>query len=479
MPSPPTVVDLFSGAGGFSLGFQAAGCRIDAAIDADEAAGATFLANFRRIQPGAAPRVFSGDEGDLIDVDLAQVVRERPTIVIGGPPCQGFSRLGRAKLNDLYDEGYAGDARNLLYRRFLDAVKIWQPDAVVMENVPGMLSVEGRSVADEVAADLVACGYRAGYGLLNAVWYGVPQFRERLIFIGFRRDLGLAPRLPAATHRARLPSGHMNPSDEITLWLGFDDIHHELEVFSGEARWDAVTVAEALGDLPALMDHQDGSLLPKGDFRRRSRYSAPPRNSYAALMRNWACLPQPRILLDHVVRRTPRDYGTFARMKPGDRYAEAIVIARQRLDEALAREGSAAPHPGTPAYAEFERRYVPPYPEHMFKDKWRKLIPDQPSWTVPAHLSKDAYSHIHYDDAQARAISVREAARLQSFPDAFRFSGNMGDCFRQIGNAVPPIMAWAVAKTVLQALGLPWREIPWEAMPTAGSAIPATQRVSA
>jgi DNA (cytosine-5)-methyltransferase 1 len=89
----------------------------------------------------------------------------------------------------------------------------------------------------------------------------------------------------------------------------------------------------------------------------------------------------------------------------------------------------------------------------MFLDKWRKLMADQPSWTVPAHLSKDTYSHIHHDSDQARMISVREAARLQSFPDQFRFQGNMGDCYRQIGNAVPPLLAWSIASTLLHLLG--------------------------
>jgi len=85
-------------------------------------------------------------------------------------------------------------------------------------------------------------------------------------------------------------------------------------------------------------------------------------------------------------------------------------------------------------------------------DKWRKLNAERPSWTVPAHLSHDTYSHIHPDSAQARTISVREAARLQSFPDAFEFSGNMGSCFTQIGNAVPPVLAWALASHLLRQL---------------------------
>src|SRR5262245_56099242 len=104
---------------------------------------------------------------------------------------------------------------------------------------------------------------------------------------------------------------------------------------------------------------------------------------------------------------------------------------------------------------------MPPFPIDHFIDKWRTLIPDQPSWTVPAHLSKDAYSHIHHDDRQARAISIREAARLQSFPDAFTFVGNMGDCFRQVGNAVPPLLAWVIAGKILKLLGVDAQVPPW------------------
>ncbi len=152
-------------------------------------------------------------------------------------------------------------------------------------------------------------------------------------------------------------------------------------------------------------------------------------------------------------------------MSEGDRYPEAIRIAWARVDAELheiRRKGEPI-EPGSDAYIQIVRKHVPPYGSAWdrsdsgpwnrdFPDRWRKLVRSQPSWTIPAHLAKDSYSHIHYDGRQARMISVREAARLQSFPDAYRFSGNMGECFRQIGNAVPPLLASAVAVHVAERI---------------------------
>jgi DNA (cytosine-5)-methyltransferase 1 len=456
--APPLVVDLFCGAGGFSLGFHAAGCRILAAADTDAQAAATYRRNFGLLQPGHEPHV--PENGDLEEIDLDSLVGDvRPDIVIGGPPCQAFSRLGRAKLNSLSDEGFRGDPRNALYRRFLAAVGRWKPRALVMENVPGMLTVGGVNYADIVCSELAATGYHTGYALLNAVWYGTPQLRERLFFIGFREDLGVRPAAPPTTHFADLPEGYSRATREIPTRLPFggdwDRDMGQLAVPSSPREAAAVTVREALNDLPALTDHLTTAGRPRGDFRRQLRYLSAPLSWYATLMRNWPNLTAPSGVEDHVVRRTPRDYETFRRLKPGDRFPEALAIARAIRDEELARLQAVgdAPDPGTQEWEEFEARFVPPYDEHDFPDKWRKLIPERPSWTVPAHLAKDSYSHIHYDAAQARMISIREAARLQSFPDAFLFTGNMGDCFRQIGNAVPPLLAWAIAESLLRPLG--------------------------
>jgi DNA (cytosine-5)-methyltransferase 1 len=465
----PTVVDLFCGAGGFSLGFSAAGCRIIAGVDRDEASGATFAENFARIQAGEAPRVLSGDEGDLERLDDAHISPEPPDILIGGPPCQGFSRIGRAKLDSLLEKAgeegsFADDPRNELYRRFLAAARHWAPRVVVMENVPGMRSVGGEDVADQAGRDLGACGYRVGHAVLNAAWYGVPQFRERLFLIGFRKDLGLEPHVPEPTRVAELPSGYARALENQTIPLAFVD-HYDLSVPSPRAgARPATTVSEALDDLPPLMSHLEPGTAPdRSGLHDLISYPAGRAiSSYARLMRTWPGLSESQGVTEHAIRRTPRDYMTFRRMKPEHRYPDALEIARSRFHEELGKlvaEGK-APVRGTPDYEDLERSIVPPYPVDIFVDKWRKLNGAKPSWTIPAHLAKDAYSHIHHDDEQARAISIREAARLQSFPDGFRFTGNMGDCYQQVGNAVPPLLAWAIASAVLRTLGLGCREPP-------------------
>lgn len=455
-----TVIDLFCGAGGFSLGFQAAGCRILAAVDVDPVAAETYRTNFSGLQPDAPPRVFAGEEGDLDRLAPDVILPDgTPDIVIGGPPCQAFSRLGRAKLDSLSAAGFRGDPRNVLYRQFLLATERWRPLAVVMENVPGMFTVGGENYADIVTGELAEIGYRAGYALLNAVWFGVPQFRERLFFIGIRDDLGRSPSAAPTTHRIELPDGYSRPLRSAAPTLSFgglwDRIQGQLAVPASAQEMPAVTVQDALADLPALDRHLVERRRPRGEFRQHMSYRSPPQHDYVQLIRSWPGFPTPDGVIDHVVRRTPRDYETFRRMRPGDRYPEALVIARSILDEEVHRLRAAgrAPTPGTPAWDELVERFVPPYDETEFPDKWRKLIPDRPSWTVPAHLAKDSYSHIHYDNEQARMISVREAARLQSFPDGFTFCGNMGDCFRQIGNAVPALVARAVAESVLVDLG--------------------------
>jgi DNA (cytosine-5)-methyltransferase 1 len=171
-------------------------------------------------------------------------------------------------------------------------------------------------------------------------------------------------------------------------------------------------------------------------------------------MRNWPHFESDDGVFDHVIRYLPRDYPIFARMRPGDQYPEAHAVARQMFDEELARlaRTGRAPRPGSAGWQQLERSIVPPYDPGKFPNKWRKMAADEPCRTLMAHIGKDSYSHIHYDSNQARTISVREAARLQSFPDGFRFVGRMNAALRQIGNAVPPLLAAALAREMADAL---------------------------
>lgn len=221
----------------------------------------------------------------------------------------------------------------------------------------------------------------------------------------------------------------------------------------------AVTAQEAIGDLPPIDARRQ---LASGALRRGARrFDAPlphvdrqDLSAYAQAMRTWPDFSAGPALTDHVIRYLPRDYPLFARLKPGDQYPEAYACAEKMFGEKLAalKEKKKALRKNSPAWKILRASIVPPYDAGKFPNKWRKMERDQPARTLLAHLGKDGYSHIHYDSRQARTISVREAARLQSFPDGFIFSGTMNPAFRQIGNAVPPILAKAIATEIYDQL---------------------------
>jgi len=385
-------------------------------------------------------------------------------IVVGGPPCQAFARVGRSKLREIeeHPEAFIHDPRAQLYKKYLEYVDAFQPVAVLMENVPDILNHGGQNIAEETCEVLEAKGYTCRYTLLNAAFYGVPQMRERMFLMAYRKELAVDVSFPAPTHYLVLPPGYEGSRSVAlkTLRNLLDDAHSYLAPPAATKDLPpAVTAEDALGDLPPINARE---LLAAGKMVRGARrfdtpvsYGGKKPSAYARLMRDWPGHEAPRDgLTDHVIRYLPRDFGLFARMNPGDQYPEAYAHAVQMFEEQVAATRAQGKEiaEGSPEYKALWDSIVPPYDATKFPNKWRKMWRDKPARTLMAHLGKDSYSHIHYDSSQARTISVREAARLQSFPDGFRLSGTMNPAFKQIGNAVPPLLAKALATQMMQTL---------------------------
>jgi DNA (cytosine-5)-methyltransferase 1 len=435
-----------------ALGLDRAGMRCVGVVEKDRRAGETFAANFSGRMGDPKLLALGPTHGDVTKIDFKNWARrlreaglDRLDLLEGGPPCQSFSRVGRGKLNHLSEAGFQRDPRNVLWRHFFDAVRALRPRVFLIENVPGMLQHGGVNVAEQVCRAGRDAGYDVKCAVLNSAAFGVPQTRERLFILGVSEELGVQPAFPKGDRHVVLGRSHFGshkPSDEL-----FEDKTFFGGTLLPEASVQAsVTVQEAIGDLPIFLEHLEPS------YRARVPWSVMPYrrgapSRYAQDMRGWPGFDTQE-LTDHVCKATPRDYETFALMEAGDKYPQAIQIAKGRYEMAIAFWRASGARGRRPIKADF----IPPYNQDVFPDKWHKLIPDQPSWTVTAHLAKDTYSHIHYDSTQKRMITVREAARLQSFPDGFAFTGNIGDRFRQIGNAVPPLLAYGVGLHVVKLL---------------------------
>ncbi|MDX8526997.1 DNA cytosine methyltransferase [Mesorhizobium sp. MSK_1335] len=463
----PRVLDLFSGCGGLSLGFKAAGFEIAGAVEFDADAARSHGTNFHS---GDERHCKARDITTTSPADLAVAfglgeVSAAFDVLVGGPPCQAFARVGRSKLREVaeHPEAFRHDPRARLYIEYLNYVEACAPLAVVIENVPDMLNHGGHNIAEEIVDILARKGYVARYTLLNAAFYGVPQMRERMILIAIRSEVVVDDvAFPEPSHWIDLPSGYTGSrAVALKLTLAPEGASSGYKP-SPVARDDlprAVTTEQAIGDLPVILARE---MLASGELRRGSRkldvaipYAGHNRqNDYVRKMRNWIGYEGTASIRDQVIRYLPRDYRIFAGLKPGDQYPEASQYARKLFDQELTRleELDKRPVDGSQEWKELKARFVPPYDDAKFPNKWRKMEASTPARTLLAHLGKDGYSHIHYDSGQARPISVREAARLQSFPDGFRFAGTMNPAFRQIGNAVPPLLAKAVAESLLRQL---------------------------
>ena len=464
----PRLLDLFSGCGGLSLGFSAAGFEISAAVELDGDAARSHGANFHH---GRADHSKSRDITATTPEQLATELKLGDValafdVVVGGPPCQAFARVGRSKLREVaeHPEAFRHDPRARLYIEYLHYVDACAPLAVVIENVPDMLNHGGHNLAEEIAEVLAAKGYVCRYSLLNAAFYGVPQMRERMILIAIREELATEVSLPQPTNWIELPSGYSGSrAVALKLLTATNDTgignHYKAPPVAHTELPPAVTAEDAIGDLPVINAREQlaAGLLKRGT--RRFDIALPyaghnGQTPFSRAMREWQGFAGGPALYDHVIRCLPRDYQLFAGLQPGDQYPEAFRYAQSLFTDALTTlrtEGRELPE-DSDEWCALKASIVPPYDPGKFPNKWRKMEADKPARTLLAHLGKDGYSHIHYDSLQARPISVREAARLQSFPDGFVFRGTMNPAFRQIGNAVPPLLAKQVAMTIRRQL---------------------------
>ncbi len=418
------IADMFCGAGGLSEGFRQAGGRIVAGTDIDPDACATYALNF----PEAV--TIQGDVRKLKPRERALAAAGKADILVGGPPCQAFSQVrNHDRLID--------DPRNSLYREFVQFISRAEPKAFVMENVPGL---EQLGAKEQVLADLSLKGaYRVSVQVLDAADFGVPQTRKRLFFIGLHRSLGVEPPVicgigatRAVSLRRRARDGRVNyePTDQRPeLWGGF-----LLDRLLDEGDETLVTAEQAIGDLASLRagercDSADLAALKPAS----SGYQRRMRTDLRGELTNTSV---PRVNKDTVLR--------LSKLPPGGNYRDLPDALRRRYITGE-RWG---PHNGS---GRLGRRHYYAY---------RRLHPRFWSWT----LNTKADSVYHYADL--RALSVREFARLQSFSDRFVFTtdprpgdlegriegGPAHSRYRQVGNAVPPHLARAVAEALLRAL---------------------------
>lgn len=371
----PVMIDLFCGAGGLSLGFTQEGFITSLANDIEPCCVDTYAHNHPEIP---TRHIILGDIKEVVD-NIDQLMRfKKVDVIVGGPPCQGFSIANRQRLID--------DPRNKLYKNYVRAVELVKPRFFVMENVKGMLSV-----ASQVVEDFEAIGYTVSYRVLNACNFGVPQNRERLIYIGNR--------------------------------VGADNaaILAEIEASSVKIRDHVLADALAgLRPLEASRQKNDTESISQLTGAKIDRAVAINPNEYVSFINQGRMCP---LVFNHKTRyNNDRDIEIYGRMEQGDRSDDPKIAD------------------------------IMPYARRndIFKDKYYKLEEGKICKTITAHMKFDCNMYIH--PTQARGLTPREAARVQSYPDDYFFRGAYTKTYMQIGNSVPPLLGRAIAAVVKKYL---------------------------
>lgn len=340
-------IDLFSGAGGLSYGFESAGFNILLGIDNDAKALETFELNHK----GA--KSICGDITEITyEKDIKPLLNGKTIdVIIGGPPCQGMSLSGPRKFDD---------PRNKLYLSYIRLVSEIQPKAFVIENVPGLVGLFGGQIKDSIISKFTEMGYKIQYKILCAADYGVPQSRRRVVFVGYKDGEFEYPQV--------------NP--------------------------EQVTCEMALSDLPPLTDTLGEEVQD---------YACNPQNDYQRLMRKNSDKVRNHVAANH-----------------SEKVQKIIALV-----------------PAGGNYKDLPEEYRNTRNFHV---AWTRFPADRPAPTI------DTGHRHHFHYKYNRVPTVRECARIQSFPDDFVFLGNKTQQFRQVGNAVPPLMAKAIAEQVIKLL---------------------------
>ena len=394
-----TFIDLFAGCGGLSEGFYRQGYKALAHVEIDHAACETLRTRmhhygYKNIEKEVIEHDITAP--DILECIDKAVDGRDVDIIIGGPPCQAYSSAGRVRNK----KGMEKDARNYLFESYVKVLEHYKPKIFVFENVTGILSAtaNGKKIFPlviEALGKYYNLVTNPDTLLFNTANYGVPQIRKRIIIMGVRKDI---KSLTAQELYDNVAKTHYDPEMDV-------------EKRGGLKRF--VDVKQALGDLPIVFPGQDVS---------SDAFDYPCDNEFLKRIGKKGIAP----LYDHICRNhNETDRERFRVMIENHWSFGEMRKARPDLEHERARL--------------FDNSYVV---------QWWNL----PSKTIIAHLHKDGFQFIHPDFQQARTFTVREAARIQSFPDDFVFRGSRGDKYKQIGNAVPCLFAEALAKSIKFAL---------------------------